>query len=128
MTTGKPQAKDIPDLLMLRVVRSLSRAEGVAYPDDDHENCYTNPNRDEAWTMVWDVEDSMALHMPEVPDKVVRAKLATLADRGLLDGCDCGCRGDWYCTPEGLALDPQPVRVSKRYPAPRVFEPEELGG
>ena len=29
------------------------------------------------------------------PEKVARAKLRKLAKRGLVDGCWCGCRGDW---------------------------------
>lgn len=32
---------------------------------------------------------------PHVPPKVVRAKLRSLTKRGLLQGCNCGCRGDF---------------------------------
>lgn len=32
---------------------------------------------------------------PDVPEKVVRAKLRSLTKRGLLRGCTCGCRGDF---------------------------------
>lgn len=32
----------------------------------------------------------------EYPDKVIRAKLSSMERRGLIDGCDCGCRGDWH--------------------------------
>lgn len=29
------------------------------------------------------------------PPKVLLAKLASMIRRGLIDGCDCGCRGDF---------------------------------
>lgn len=32
---------------------------------------------------------------PDVPEKVVLAKLRKLLKRGLVRGCGCGCRGDW---------------------------------
>jgi hypothetical protein len=36
-----------------------------------------------------------------VPEKVLRAKLGAMERRGLIDGCACGCRGDWVITPLG---------------------------
>jgi hypothetical protein len=38
---------------------------------------------------------------PAVPGKIVRAKAARLIGRHLLDGCPCGCRGDFELTPTG---------------------------
>lgn len=32
---------------------------------------------------------------PDVPDKVLRAKLGKLIRRKLITGCICGCRGDF---------------------------------
>lgn len=32
---------------------------------------------------------------PTAPEKVLLAKLRSMARRGLIDGCGCGCRGDW---------------------------------
>lgn len=43
-------------------------------------------------------------YFPGVPNKVLRAKGQRLIDRGLLDGCMCGCRGDMELTAEGLQL------------------------
>lgn len=37
------------------------------------------------------------------PEKVQRAKAAALIRRGLLDGCTCGCRGDFEITDKGRA-------------------------
>lgn len=47
--------------------------------------------------LVWDVERAF----PEFPRKVVRAKLDKLVRKGLLDGCACGCRGDFQATARG---------------------------
>lgn len=32
---------------------------------------------------------------PPIPEKVVLAKARRLVKRGLIDGCCCGCRGDF---------------------------------
>ncbi len=37
----------------------------------------------------------------EVPYKVGRAAMANLIKRGLVDGCTCGCRGDFVLTDKG---------------------------
>jgi hypothetical protein len=41
--------------------------------------------------------------VPGVPAKVVLAKARRLIRRGLLSGCDCGCRGDFELTAKGIA-------------------------
>jgi hypothetical protein len=41
---------------------------------------------------------------PETPDKLVLAKMKTLIRRGLVSGCDCGCRGDFVLTEMGAAF------------------------
>lgn len=46
----------------------------------------------------WDIEP----WYPSIPPKVVRAKLARLIAKGWLDGCACGCRGDFTLTAAGL--------------------------
>lgn len=35
------------------------------------------------------------------PEKVMLAKMRKLVLRGLVDGCACGCRGDFKITPKG---------------------------
>ena len=35
------------------------------------------------------------------PDKLLLAKMRMLIDRRLVDGCTCGCRGDFYITDSG---------------------------
>lgn len=46
------------------------------------------------------VQDAMP---PGTPEKVQLAKMRQLLKRGLVGGCDCGCRGDWEITDKGLA-------------------------
>jgi hypothetical protein len=36
-----------------------------------------------------------------VGEKLARAKMAMLIRRGLVDGCSCGCRGDYELTDKG---------------------------
>lgn len=44
---------------------------------------------------------------PDTPAKLRLAKMRALLRRGLVDGCDCGCRGDWTITDKGrVHLDP----------------------
>jgi hypothetical protein len=97
------QAKHIDDVLMLQTIFGLSL--GLLereYPDSGFD---FGP---ECWVFTWDVEK----HLPRIPYKVLMAKLSKLVNRGLLEGCACGCRGDFYLTPAGRALltgtDPQP--------------------
>lgn len=50
-------------------------------------------------------EDEYDVHraMPAgIPQKLVVAKMASLIKRGLVDGCGCGCRGDYHITEKGL--------------------------
>jgi hypothetical protein len=78
------QAKDVSDDAVLASVREarLQRAR-------DHEV-------DVAWAAAsrWDVEAAL----PHIPPKVLRAKLRSLVKRGLIEGCACGCRGDFVVT------------------------------
>jgi hypothetical protein len=41
------------------------------------------------------------LFQEDIPDKLRLAKMASLLRRGLVDGCSCGCRGDWEITLKG---------------------------
>lgn len=57
----------------------------------------------------WDVTAVLAGHpedvgggsrdYPDMPWKVVLAKARSLIRRGLIDGCSCGCRGDFEVKP-----------------------------
>lgn len=78
------QAKDIPELPVLEFVRdhSLNVLGALIFPGS---------------------ERSVGLSMPaETPQKVALAKMRSLLKRGLVDGCGCGCRGDFTITTLGL--------------------------
>lgn len=50
--------------------------------------------------------------MPEgTPHKVALSKMKSLYKRGLVGGCDCGCRGDFEITDKGLAVIGQTRKV-----------------
>ncbi len=40
----------------------------------------------------------------DLPDKLVIAKMRNLIYKGLVEGCACGCRGDFEITEKGLKL------------------------
>lgn len=44
----------------------------------------------------------------ETPDNLVLAKMRKLFDRGLIDGCSCGCRGDYHVTLKGCEFIDRP--------------------
>jgi hypothetical protein len=51
----------------------------------------------------WDTPLSVKNVLPKnIPDKVILAKMKSLIKRGLVSGCDCGCRGDYEITDKGL--------------------------
>jgi hypothetical protein len=76
------QCKDIPDLPILEF---LAKSLGVWHNwSEGHER---------------DVGHFMPA---ETPRKLVLAKMRGLMRRGLVDGCGCGCRGDFEITPVGL--------------------------
>lgn len=47
-------------------------------------------------------DNSVTLAMPmNLPSKLVRAKMKRLVQRKMVNGCCCGCRGDFEISPEG---------------------------
>jgi len=91
------QCKDIPDAPILRFLSGQSAWAGWHDLPRTGEYCPT-------------VRDAM----PEVPDKLVLAKMRTLIRRGLVSGCGCGCRGDFRISPKGLEyLHSAPTYIEK---------------
>lgn len=77
------QCKDIPDRPILEF---LARLDGE----------WAN------WFALEGDLRSVHLAMPDgIPGKLVLAKMRTLMHRGLVDGCGCGCRGDFVITEKG---------------------------
>jgi hypothetical protein len=78
------QCKDIPDEPILRFLALYT--DRWCYNFEKY-NCKTSV----FWAMPHDI-----------PYKVGFAKMNRLIKRGLVDGCPCGCRGDYEITEKGL--------------------------
>jgi hypothetical protein len=72
------QCKDIPDEAFIDAVR---RTPGTASGN---------------WRMRWNVQDALEFIVGPVPENLFLAKARRLFAKGLLGGCDCGCRGDYH--------------------------------
>jgi len=62
-----------------------------------------NDNHDGHWCN-WCFGDDYDVHlaMPKnIPDNLLLAKMRKLINKGLVDGCACGCRGDYVITDKG---------------------------
>lgn len=82
------QCKDIPDQPILQL---LAKNPGVWH------NWYFADEKD--------VRKAMPANTPE---KLIIGKMRMLMRRGLVDGCGCGCRGDFEITQKGLLfIDPK---------------------
>lgn len=78
------QCKDIPDAPILEFLASL---------DGKWANWYGV-----------DYANSVTHAMPsDVPLKLALAKMRQMIRRGVVDGCGCGCRGDFVLTDKGFA-------------------------
>lgn len=92
-------ARDIPDIEFLRAVAQCQ--------DRDYWGGYHWAVRDDVTRVLGGLARNANVpsdEVPGVPWKVVLAKFRRVRDRGLVDGCDCGCRGDFELTPLGRAL------------------------
>lgn len=96
------KAADIPDETFLKAIKEVIRRRNMQPPVPYH-----------GWVTAtrWDVAAVLAGH-PElvgtadagkdfynVPPKVLLAKAKRLIRRRLIDGCTCGCRGDFRVLP-----------------------------
>lgn len=65
------KASDVPESVILEVIRNRKYRDLGAG--------------------VWE----MCAALPSFHEKVIRAKLKAMRRRGIIDGCICGCRGDF---------------------------------
>lgn len=104
------QCKDIANEDFLNAVRTASRLAGGG------------------WAMAWDVGCVLAGNPEHVtmtsphrdtptgecfPWRLLRAKAQKLINKGLLEGCACGCRGDYYIPGEWPVDERIEVPVAK---------------
>lgn len=94
--TKRIQAKHIDEALLLAIIRQLAAAKRAADPK------FWAAMRGEPWVSRWDIERALAAteRYPNVPEKVLLAKLRAMVKRKILDGCTCGCRGDFEILPQ----------------------------
>jgi hypothetical protein len=78
------QCKDIPDEPILRFIASLNGQWGNWYFGNEG--------------------DVHAAFPSGVPDKLLLAKMRRLMERELVDGCPCGCRGDYTLSAKGRSV------------------------
>jgi hypothetical protein len=75
------QAKDIPEAPIMEFLGKLAPYQAAGWHNlTPREGCCPT------------VIDAMP---PGTPQKVALAKMRALIKRGLIDGCACGCRGDF---------------------------------
>jgi len=89
------QAKDIPVMPVLAFLESCRRA-AVPFPGAPG----TLSVREDGSLLPNSVQHGMPVG---VPKKLARAKMASLIHQKLVDGCVCGCRGDFKLTEKGVA-------------------------
>jgi hypothetical protein len=81
------QAKDIPELPILQYLATIPKDRTAA-------RYRTYPGSEEVPSIIHAVPAG-------TPEKVALAKMKALIRRGLVDGCACGCRGDFTITEKG---------------------------
>lgn len=87
------QCKDIPDAPILRFL--TGPFDG--WPASGWATWF--------WTDDYRPPNSVLHAMPDgVPEKLGLAKMKQLIRRGLVNGCGCGCRGDFEITDKGRAF------------------------
>ncbi len=97
MKNGRFQAKDIDDVFFLRCVDWASMETHPPLPWVTSERDGWKPEYMPHWVFTWNLD----CLMPMFPPEVILAKASRLIERGLLTGCDCGCRGDFELTEAG---------------------------
>lgn len=79
------QCKDIPDAAVCDAIRNTP-GTGAPAPAP--------------WRMRWEVQAALEEVTGPIPEKLFLAKIRRLFAKGLVGGCDCGCRGDYHLTEE----------------------------
>lgn len=90
------QCKDISDVAVLRFLSGLPMEKSV-FNGFQYKMAGTW-FRSDAANSIWHVLPA------ETPEKVALKKMEALIRRGLVEGCSCGCRGDFLLTSAGEAF------------------------
>lgn len=95
------QCKHIPTLPVLEFLRDLPWLDCGSYRVQRTGTWFGIDNVGRGALFTNSVQHGMP---PDVVDKLALAKMRSLIAKGLVDGCDCGCRGDFTLTDKGRAL------------------------
>jgi hypothetical protein len=88
------QCKDIPDGPILDFLTRIP-----PYEDGTPRSWATS-----YWSEDFKPDSSVGNAMPAgTPQKLIIAKMRQMIRRGVVDGCTCGCRGDFEITDKGRA-------------------------
>jgi len=94
------QCKDIPDQPILDFIAMVQRGETFWYPTEAQRRAYGERVAHSAATWFWSddfkPENSVVRAMPEgTPPKLALSKMKAMVRKGQIEGCACGCRGDF---------------------------------
>lgn len=103
------QLKDISTLSILEFLHDL--------PNHEHEWKHWAEQGTWFWDDTYKPSNSICNVMPEGANpKMMRLKMGKLIKQGLVDGCACGCRGEFKLTEKGRLL----VTTSYNYPLAKI--------
>jgi hypothetical protein len=95
------QCKDIPDLPILEFIGRVERKE-VSHTYEQAGKFVTFfPGEASTWSGSGVGIPNVMPMREETPAPLVLAKMQILIRRGLVNGCACGCRGDFTLTDKG---------------------------
>ena len=103
------QCKDIPEKPILEFLLKVERGETHWMPTPEMKPGWgTKPIAYSSATWFWSdnykPENSVVNAMPTgVTGKLGLAKMKAMVRKGLVEGCPCGCRGDFEITNKGRA-------------------------
>lgn len=90
------QCKDIPEQPVLDFIAKVQRGETYWYPTEGQRRFYGDKVPYGSATWYEGFENSVLNAMPKgTPEKLGLAKMKSMVRKGLVDGCACGCRGDF---------------------------------
>ena len=82
---NRVKASDIPDA---SVLKALETAQLIQQHNSDY---WAQTPIGDVPANLWDIQQALG----DFPSKVVLAKLKSMVKRHVLEGCTCGCRGDF---------------------------------
>jgi hypothetical protein len=92
------QAKDIPDQAMIDLIKGLQSIPKVYRDYPRGLTWYADKAR-------WVTFNELCNVWSDIPPKVIQAKARRLILKGVIEGCWCGCRGDFHILENGRQIE-----------------------